>query len=119
VLTTTIRTYESATVVAPTGDIDREVSAEFRAVMQQAASRDRPLLVVDMAQVSYLDSAGLAVLVSTHRSLQVEQRLGLANVPRRMQRVLHDTAMGSLMQIHAAGEPWPWPDVPQSSSAAS
>ena len=111
-LQTTLHDYDGVTVVAPRGDIDAEVAFEFRQVMTQALERGAHLLLVDMADVRFLDSAGLAVLVGTHRHLAAGQRLALGNVPPRMQRVLHETAMNKLMDIHAAGDPWPWPEVP-------
>ena len=112
-LEVSIRTQDAATVVSPAGDIDRDSAAEFRQAMQAAAEQALTLLLVDMAAVSFLDSAGLAVLVGTHRHLGAGQRLAVCNVPDRMRRVLHDTAMAALMSIHAADEPWPWPQVPQ------
>ena len=110
-LEVTISTRDAATVVSPAGDIDSDAAAEFRQAMQEAAQQAMPLLLVDMAAVSFLDSAGLAVLFGTHRHLEAGQRLALCNVPDRMRRVLHGTATASLMGMHVAGEPWPWPDV--------
>ena len=114
-LTARTSDYESATVVHVSGDIDRDVAAEFRRVLMEAAQRRRRELIVDMSAVSFLDSAGLAVLVGVRRSLEVDQRLALAAVPTRMQRVLHDTAMSTLMTVHGEGDPWPWSSIPEPS----
>lgn len=105
--------HASATVVSVAGEVDRDVAGELRSALLAAAEHGRARLLVDMCAVEFLDSAGLAALVGVHRSLGVHQRLGLANVPVRMRRVLHDTAMTSLMDVHTAGEPWPWPQVPE------
>ena len=65
-----------------------------------------------MAGVSYIDSAGLSVLVAGRRLLADGQRIALCNVPARMQRVLRITAFDQLLDVHSEGEAWPWAEVP-------
>ena len=106
-----------ATVIRPAGDLDATSGPGFRTQVEQAASTGAPLVVVDMTLVDFLDSAGLAALFGARRRLRDGQRLALANVPRRMHRVLQLTAVKTLMDVHEQGEPWPWPDLALDSSA--
>jgi anti-sigma B factor antagonist len=106
-----VRTSDSEliTIVSVAGDIDQEAAPELRRVLVAGAEHGRRWLVVNMSAVTFLDSSGLAVLVRVARSLGSQRRLALANVPVRLQRVLRDTAMDTLMDVHCAGDPWPWP----------
>jgi anti-sigma B factor antagonist len=84
----------------------------MRSALTQAAEAGEPMLLVDMADVDFLDSAGLAVLVTTQRALRPGRCLALYNVPPRMQRMLTVAGMEQVIQIHNAGDAWPFPDVP-------
>ena len=106
-----------AVVIRPTGDLDATAGPGFRRQVEQAVSSGAPLIVVDMILVDFLDSAGLAALFGARRLLPDGHRLALANVPRRMQRVLQLTAVGTLMEVHEQGQPWPWPEVVLDSAA--
>jgi anti-anti-sigma factor len=106
-------------VVAAAGEIDPEAARSFRRALTEAAETGRPLILVDMANVAFLDSAGLAVLVGVRRQLPLEQELALCNVPSRMRRALDIAGTGRLMPIHAVGEPWAWPQVPELEAPAS
>lgn len=97
------------TVVRASGDLDAASAARFRGVVEQATRDGASLVLVDMARVGFLDSAGMAALVGLHRQLPPGQRLALANVPARMQRVLRMSGVGTLFQVHEQGQPWPWP----------
>jgi len=73
-------------------------------------------VVVDMANVRFLDSAGVGVLLQLHRRLPGGQRLALANVPLGMQRALQITGIHTLLQVHQQDPPWPWPDQPDTAT---
>ena len=80
----------------------------FRAAVQRAVETGRAVVVVDLTHVSFLDSAGLAVVFGTQRALPVSQRMVLANVPDRMRRMLRLAAVDAVVDVHAPGEPLPW-----------
>ena len=102
--------HDRAVVVEAHGDLDVAGAPAFRAALQRAVAEDRPVVVVDLEHVSFLDSAGLAVVFGTQRQLPVSQRLVLVNVPERMRRMLRLAAVDSVVEVHPAGEPQPWLD---------
>jgi anti-sigma B factor antagonist len=102
-------TAADAVVVHLRGDVDAATAGAFRRRLDEAVAAGRPYVLVDVSGVGFFDSAGLAVLVRVRRELPPGQQLALANVPRRMQRVLRVAALDSLMRVHGCGEPWPWP----------
>jgi anti-sigma B factor antagonist len=66
----------------------------FRDAVNELAARDRIALVVDLAEVSYIDSAGIGVLIG--RYLSVRRRGGdmkLANLTARSHRVMTITQL--------------------------
>jgi anti-anti-sigma factor len=95
-------------VVEARGELDVSSSPAFRRTLEAAVATGCPLVVVDLAAVSLLDSAGLAVVFGVSRDLPVDQRLVLGNVPQRMMRVLRLAAVGAVVDVHPQGEPQPW-----------
>ncbi len=55
-------------VVHPSGDIDMSRSPELRAAIRSVQERKPPKLVVDLSDVEYMDSSGLATLVEAMRT---------------------------------------------------
>ena len=63
----------SASVFTPTGAIDLHVSPELRASLRAIIDDEKPKrLVVDLAQVPFIDSSGIAVLIGAMQSLELE-----------------------------------------------
>jgi anti-anti-sigma factor len=60
----------NTTVIAPEGELDIAQMADFRAALSDATDGDAPRLVVDLSNVSFIDSSGLAALVQTHNRLR-------------------------------------------------
>jgi anti-sigma B factor antagonist len=102
--------HRDAVVVEAHGELDVVSAPTFRAAVADAVATGRPLVVVDLAHVQFLDSAGLAVVFGAQRTLPVSQRMTLANVPDRMRRMLRLAAVDSVVDVHAPGEPQPWLD---------
>ena len=102
--------HEGAVVVQAHGELDVASAPTFRAELQRAVETGQPLVVVDLEHVSFLDSAGLAVVFGAQRQLPVAQRMMLANVPDRMRRMLRLAAVDAVVDVHAPGEPQPWMD---------
>lgn len=62
---------EGATVVRPGGErLDIEVAAEFRALLLSLIEQGHRRLVVDLANVGFIDSSGLGALVSALKTLK-------------------------------------------------
>lgn len=106
----TQETYGRAVVVQAHGELDVVSAPAFRSALKDAVETGRPLVVVDLAHVQFLDSAGLAVVFGAQRSLPLSQRMTLANVPERMRRMLRLAAVDAVVDVHAPGDPQPWLD---------
>jgi anti-sigma B factor antagonist len=60
----------SAPVLAITGEIDLSKAPDLRARLVKIASGDAPLVVVDLTEVTFLDSTALGVLVSSLKRMR-------------------------------------------------
>src|SRR4051812_45365407 len=66
-------TRSSPSVFSPEGAIDLHVSPELRASLRAIIDDEKPKrLVVDLSQVPYIDSSGIAVLIGAMQSLEHE-----------------------------------------------
>jgi anti-sigma B factor antagonist len=59
------------TIVRPTSDrLDIEVAAEFRSILLALIDQGQRYLVVDLKDVTFIDSSGLGALVSALKTLK-------------------------------------------------
>ena len=105
--------HDGAVVVHARGELDVAGAPAFRRALEEAIATGRERVVVDLAEATFLDSAGLAVVFGTQRTLPVSQHMVLVNVPDRMRRVLRLAAVESVVEVHGPGEPQPWLDGAQ------
>lgn len=86
------------------GDIDLASESVWRERGEQVLARVDELseLVLDMSQVSFIDSRGLALLVHFYRvMLRRGGRLVLSNVPRRVDKALQLAGLQQLLRPDA------------------
>jgi anti-sigma B factor antagonist len=83
------RVEGEATVVHPGGEVDVFTAPLLRK------------LVVDLSEVSFLDSTGLAVLVGVWQRLRYhEGSFALAGANPRISQVLHTTRLAQPLRLH-------------------
>ena len=84
---------DGSAVVAVAGDVDLVSAAHLREVMGDALGRSCHL-IVDVADMTFIDSSGLRVLVALSNDARGRShRLALRNVPRHAERVLDLTGL--------------------------
>jgi len=102
---TTVTDVESSdrrtSVVSVAGDIDWESSAVLHTAINQALTRNRlTQLVVDLKDVSRIDSSGLGTLVEGLREAkQRSVRFVLCGLENSLRRVLERTRLSTLFDI--------------------
>lgn len=62
------------TVIVPEGELDIAHIDRFRGALSNAASGDDVRIVVDLSDVSFIDSSGLGALVELHNRLRRNKR---------------------------------------------
>ncbi|HSO98311.1 MAG TPA: STAS domain-containing protein [Solirubrobacteraceae bacterium] len=61
-------------MIAPEGELDISRSGDFRAVLWEAAQKGAADVLVDLSQVSFIDSGGLGALIELHDRLRRRKR---------------------------------------------
>ena len=90
---------DGAVVVAFTGDVDLQSSPEARQILLGCVSRDMPILV-DLSNVNYIDSSGVASLVETLQTMRKSGgQLVLVSVSEAALRVLQLARLDKVFTI--------------------
>ncbi|HIB49677.1 MAG TPA: anti-sigma factor antagonist [Phycisphaerales bacterium] len=66
-----IETAGTVTVIIPLGDIDLSKSSDLRNALQPVLKENPSKIIVDLSQVPYMDSSGVATLIE---GLQLSQQ---------------------------------------------
>lgn len=90
------------TIVHLSGEIDIFTSAALRRQLLNTLRRSTSLLVIDLSEVSFCDSSGLAVLVGIQRRARpMGITLTLTGPRPFMSRLLHVTGLGRGLPVMA------------------
>jgi anti-anti-sigma factor len=82
--------------------MDYTVQRELRERLTQAIDRAEQALILDMAGVTFCDSAGLNVLLGARREAgRCEVALALACAPGTVRRVLEMTGADQVLRVYA------------------
>jgi anti-anti-sigma factor len=93
-------------IVRAAGELDVSVASDVGATVDELLDVGFSHIVVDLSAVTFLDSAGVHMLVAAHRSAERrDQVLSLIAGPPDVHRVLELTATASLFAIHAVRFP--------------
>jgi anti-sigma B factor antagonist len=83
----------SPSIFSPTGAIDLHVSPELRASLRSIIDGEKPQrLIVDLSQVPYIDSSGIAVLIGAMQSLELEGGVFMIAGARAGVRMIFESA---------------------------
>ena len=95
------RPYPDTAVLAVRGEIDTLTSPEFTAATDDLLTASGDVLVMDLTEVRFLASSGLAVLISAaHRAEDRGIRLRLVVPNRTVRRPLEITGTAALFDLH-------------------
>lgn len=82
------------------GLIDLAGSPKLREKLHEVAGTKPPAVVIDLAEVTYIDSSGLATLIEFYRELNTAKgRLALCGLQPRVRTVFDLVRLNELFQI--------------------
>lgn len=91
----------NAWVVAVTGKLDAVSAGDYEKAINQLIADGKTRLVIDFADLSYISSAGLRVLLSTAKQLKPKGGAALfANLQEGVRDVFEMTGFSSILGIH-------------------
>jgi anti-sigma B factor antagonist len=82
--------------------IDAAVAIQFKDRMREVLVDAPPRVMLDLAQVGFLDSSGLGAVVAVMKLLGPGKALELAGLTPTVQKVFRLTRMDTVFTIHAA-----------------
>ena len=96
-----ISVRNGATVVAATEDrIDAAGAIQFKDRMRAATEDGSERVVLDLANVQFVDSSGLGAIVAAMKMLGTERKLELAGLTPTVEKVFRLTRMDTVFTIH-------------------
>jgi anti-sigma B factor antagonist len=91
------------TVIVVSGRVDSATAPELESSLKQLVESDKSRLVLDLAGVDYMSSAGLRAMVSTLKSVKrVGGDLRLASPSARVAEVLRLAGLTSIFSIYSS-----------------
>lgn len=100
--TASLRTADDGAVVAVSGEIDLASADEFRRVVAEGLDRAAGRLVIDLAGVQLLTSAGLSVLAEMHEKARGAQRelvVRTAGAPRIVDQAVKAVGLDQVLPV--------------------
>lgn len=87
-------------VLALSGDVDEFTCARLREALRDLLSEGESRVVVDLARVKYIDSAGLGTLVGgLRRIMEADGGLALSGPNPQVERILSLTGLDRIFQL--------------------
>lgn len=89
---------EETQLVQVYGDVDLKTARSFRGALDEAAQDGKPRLIVDMSEVPFMDSSGLAALIGAQKALRARTRVVVV-CPDNLRRIFEVTRLDSVVAI--------------------
>lgn len=99
------RTLGDVPLILPHGEIDVYTVPEFEQAISDAVEQGGRVIIVDLSDISYLDSAGLSTMMISYQALSAEGGELYVVVPIErpaVRRVLEITRVDTLVKVRAS-----------------
>jgi len=80
--------------------LDAAIAIRFKDQIRELTSSATSRVVLDLSQVTFLDSSGLGALVAIMKALAPQRQLELAGLTPNVEKVFRLTRMDSVFPIH-------------------
>jgi anti-anti-sigma factor len=103
-------TGDGYVVVALSGEVDLVEAPALRKTLDELVRAGTPLVLIDAAELSFIDSTGIGILVATHNQLHANGgMLAVANLGEKPGRPVRLTEVDTAIPVHWADDvvrPW-------------
>lgn len=97
-------TSSGVEVIHLNGDFDLDNSPPVKEAIQSVAAAKKNV-VIDMAEVNYIDSSGISLLISTHKSfLENGRKLALSGVTRKCMRTFRFVLLNEVFTFYPSAD---------------
>ena len=80
--------------------INSQIAAEFQNAFSEAVVQHHGPVILDLKNVSFIDSSGLAAIVFCFKSLALRDELVLCSLGDRLRKVLDATHIDKILRIY-------------------
>lgn len=87
-------------IVVRESRIDAAVAVHFKDRMRELTNHPSQRVILDLAEVEFMDSSGLGAVVGAMKQLKPPQKLALANLSPAVEKVFRITRMDHLFPIY-------------------
>jgi len=111
-----LNAYSNEDVMVVTIDasrIDASVAIQFKDQMREITAGGPRTIILDMAQVDFIDSSGLGAVVAAMKLVGADRKLELAHLSPTVAKVFKLTRMDGIFTIHTS-----LPDIAQQRAAS-
>lgn len=89
---------EETQLVEVHGDVDLKNARSFRNALDEASQDAKPRLIVDMSNVPFMDSSGLAALIGAQKAMRAKTRM-IVVCPENLRRIFEVTRLDSIIEV--------------------
>ncbi len=87
-------------LVAAKGELDVSSIASFAAAIEQASRSARPLIVIDLRELRFIDSSGVAALIKADNDARAAgRRMTVVRGPHQVQQLLELTGLAERLEL--------------------
>ncbi len=98
---TSLRHRNEIPVLDVIGEIDIYTTPQFKEAVSAAIDENKPKIIINMAQVTYMDSSGFGTLLSATKRLRpLDGALYLAGCNDSIQRMLQITRLNTIFGVY-------------------
>lgn len=98
---TSLRHRDEIPVLDVIGEIDIYTTPQFKEAVSAAIDENQPKIIINMAQVTYMDSSGFGTLLSATKRLRpLDGALYLASCNDSIQRMLQITRLNTIFGVY-------------------
>jgi len=98
---TSLRHLDGIPVLDVIGEIDIYTTPQFKEAVSAAIDENRPAIIINMTQVTYMDSSGFGTLLSATKRLRpLDGALYLTGCNDSIQRMLQITRLNTIFGVY-------------------
>ena len=99
---TSLRHLDGIPVLDVIGEIDIYTTPQFKEAVSAAIDENKPAIIINLAQVTYMDSSGFGTLLSATKRLRpLDGALYLSGCNDSIQRMLQITRLNTIFGVYA------------------
>jgi len=99
-MTTSVSVHDEATVLTVAGEVDLATAPALENAIEAALGGKPAALIIDLSQVSFLASAGMAALVAAHQRAGKATRIAVVADGPATGRQLKMTSLDQVFSLH-------------------